>query len=178
MKKAYFTGIGGIGMSALALLAKNSGFSVSGSDLSDSAITDAVIKKGIKVNIGQVGKNIHPKTDILVYSLAVEPTNPERAEASKLKIKQMSYPEALGWFTKKQKNICISGTHGKSTVSGMLSKILVDCKVDPLVIIGTKTKYLKSGGRFIVPLPQPRVIRAEEIDDTKPGHVLQGARSE
>lgn len=145
MNKIHFIGIGGIGMSALAMLAKSRGFKVSGSDEVKSEITDNLAKKGIKIHIGHTKKNIAPDCSFVVYTLAAEKDNQERKAAQKLKIKQMSYPEVLGEFTKNYKNILVAGTHGKSTVAGMISKILIDCKKDPTVIIGTKTSFLPHG---------------------------------
>ncbi|HBB02955.1 MAG: UDP-N-acetylmuramate-L-alanine ligase, UDP-N-acetylmuramate-alanine ligase [Candidatus Peregrinibacteria bacterium GW2011_GWF2_38_29] len=145
MKNAHFIGIGGIGMSALAMMAKSRNLNISGSDEVASEITNTLKKRGIKISIGHSSKNVPKKCDLVIYSLAAPESNPERVEAKRRKIKQSSYPQALGEFTKSNQNICVTGTHGKSTTSGMLSKILIDCKIDPLVIIGTKTRYLKYG---------------------------------
>jgi len=140
--KAHFIGIGGIGVSALAQYYLFKGWEVSGSDLKASEITEELKKKGIKIFIGKHKKtNISAKTNLVVYSPAVQADNPELIKAKKLKdSKVLSYPEALGQLTKQYFTIAVSGTHGKSTVSAMLSFILIKAGLDPTVIIGTKLK--------------------------------------
>ena len=132
-------------MSALAMLVKSNGFIVSGSDEIQSEITDYLAKRGIKIFIGHKKENITSDCDIVVYTLAATESNPERIEARKMNIMQISYPEALGEFTKHYKNILVAGTHGKSTTAAMISKILIDCGKDPTVVIGTKTGFLPHG---------------------------------
>lgn len=141
MKKIHFIGIGGIGVSALAGYYLEKGFSVSGSDLTSSEITNFLKRKGAKIFIGKHKKeNLPPGVKMVVYSLAIKKSNPELKEAKKRKIKTLSYPEALGELTKKYYTIAISGTHGKSTTSAMISLILLECGLDPTVIIGTKLR--------------------------------------
>jgi len=139
--KVHFIGIGGIGVSALARYYLKKGCQISGSDLVSSEITDALKKKGAKILIGQNKTGNLPKdADLIIYSPAVQPDNPELKEVKKIKIKIQSYPQALGELTKKYFTIAISGTHGKSTTTAMIGLLLVKAGFDPTVIIGTKLK--------------------------------------
>lgn len=140
IKKAHFIGLGGIGVSALASVLYYKGITISGSDNVESDITDEFKKKGIKFFNKQSEKNINKNLDIVIYSPAITKDNPELKEAIKLKIKCLSYPEALGQLTKKYHTIAICGTHGKSTTTAMLADILTNAKKDPTVVIGTKMK--------------------------------------
>jgi len=139
--KVHFIGIGGIGVSALARYYLENGYKVSGSDLVASEITNGLKKLGTKIIIGKHKAGNLPKNiDLVVYSPAVQSNNPEFQRAKKLKIKILSYPEALGELTKKYLTIAISGTHGKSTTTAMIGLLLVKAGFDPTVIIGTKLK--------------------------------------
>ena len=137
--KIHFIGIGGIGVSALAQYYLSKGYQVSGSDLVSSEITEALKKKGAKILIGKHRKENLPKNvDLVIYSPAVQKTNPELRAAFKIQI--LSYPEALGELTEQYYTIAVSGTHGKSTTTAMISLILIKAGLDPTVIIGTKLK--------------------------------------
>jgi UDP-N-acetylmuramate--alanine ligase len=145
--KIHFIGIGGIGVSALARYYLEKGHQVSGSDLVSSEITQALEKLGARIFIGpHSAKNLHCSTfhveqpNLVIYSPAVLPTNPEIREAKKLKIKCQSYPEALGELTKKYFTIAVCGSHGKSTVAAMIGLILTKAGFNPTVILGTKLR--------------------------------------
>ncbi len=139
--KVYFIGIGGIGVSALAQYYLAKGAEVSGSDLVSSEIIELLGSKGAKVIIGKHNpKNVTKDADLVIFSPAVEQNNPEFKEARKLGIKCVSYPEALGELTKEYFTIAVSGAHGKSTTTAMISLILTKAGLDPSVIIGTKIK--------------------------------------
>lgn len=139
--KIHFIGIGGIGVSALAKYYLEKGCQVSGSDLVSSEITEAIKKIGAKIFIGKhKTKNLPKDTGLIIYSPAVKPNNPELKEAKKLKIKYLSYPEALGELTKKYFTIAVSGTHGKSTTATMIGLLLERARFDPTIIVGTKLK--------------------------------------
>jgi len=141
MKKIHFIGIGGIGVSALAKYYLGQGFYISGSDLVSSEITEDFVKKGIKVSIGEHrAENIEKDLSLVVYSPAVEDTNPEIVRAQELGIDLKSYPEALGKLTKNLYTIAVSGTHGKSTTVAMLGILLEKAGLDPTVIVGTKVR--------------------------------------
>lgn len=139
--KIHFVGIGGIGVSALARYYLKKGFQISGSDLSSSEITDSLQKLGIKIFIGKhKEKNLQKDVDLVVYSPAIEKKNPEILKAERLKIKTLSYPQALGELTKNHFTIAVCGSHGKSTVAAMIGLILTKAKLDPTVIVGTKVR--------------------------------------
>jgi UDP-N-acetylmuramate--alanine ligase len=140
-KHIHFIGIGGIGVSALARYFLHQGAKISGSDLTASEITDELKKSGIKIFIGPHSpQNIPPKTDLVIYTAAVKKDNPELKEAGKRGIKCKTYSQALGDLTKKYFTIAVSGAHGKSTTTAMISLILIEAGFDPTVIIGTKLK--------------------------------------
>ncbi len=141
IKKAFFVGIGGIGVSALARLFYANNIKVSGSDKIESEITKELEKQGIKVFKQHNQKNLDSSTDLLIYSPAVKPSISERKKAKKLKIKQLSYPEALGKISQNKYTIAVSGTHGKSTTTAMLGLILDKAGLDPTVIVGSKIKH-------------------------------------
>ena len=139
--KIHFVGIGGIGVSALAKYYLEKGCRISGSDLVSSEITEALKKLGAKIFTGKhKTKNLPKNANLVIYSPAVKPNNPELKEAKKLKIKCQSYPEALGELTKKYFTIAVSGTHGKSTTTAMIGLLLAKAGLDPTIIVGTKLK--------------------------------------
>jgi UDP-N-acetylmuramate--alanine ligase len=145
--KIHFVGISGIGISALAKYYLYSGSLVSGSDLAypNDVFSKKEIKK-IKFYLGHKESNLKDDVDLVIYSLAVSKENPELKKANKLKIPIKSYPEALGDLTKKYFTIAISGTHGKSTTTAMISQILVKAGFDPLVFIGSKVSGFGKNG--------------------------------
>ena len=139
--KIHFIGIGGIGVSALAQYYLAKGHKVNGSDLTASEITESLRKKGAKLHIGKhKSSNLSKNVDLVIYSPAVKPNNPEFKAAKKLKLWIQSYPEVLGELTRKYFTIAVSGTHGKSTTSAMLGLLLVKAGFDPTVIVGTQLK--------------------------------------
>jgi len=160
--KIHFIGIGGIGVSALAQYYLSKGHEVSGSDLVSSEITDFLKKKGVKIYIG-LHKKKCLKHDIkqVIYSPAVKKDNPELLEAKKRGIKIQSYPQALGELTKKYFTIAVSGTHGKSTTTAMISLILIKAGFDPTVILGTKLKEFENSN-FRMGKGKYLVIEADE----------------
>ncbi len=155
MKKAYFIGIGGIGMSALAQYLKDQGVSVSGSDREASPVTTLLEEKGIPVHLDQKGENVPEDAEVIVYSEAVWDDNPERMRAKELGIEQISYFGMLGRATQGKKVIAVSGTHGKTTTTGMTAKILRDAGAKPHAIVGSLVRdfgsnYLKGDSDIFV----------------------------
>lgn len=148
--KIHFVGIGGIGVSALAQYYLLNGHSVSGEDVvSKGEIIEKLKEMG--VNISKVDS-----CDLVIYSPAVD-RNQIKIKAPKI----MSYPEALGEISKKYFTIAISGTHGKSTTTAMLSLILIEAGLDPTVIVGTKLKEF-NGSNFRMGHSQYLIIEACE----------------
>ncbi|MEK9173555.1 MAG: UDP-N-acetylmuramate--L-alanine ligase [Patescibacteria group bacterium] len=140
---AHFIGIGGIGTSALArwFLAQN--WVVSGSDITSSANITNLKKEGARVKIGHKKANL-PKRDLnmVIYSPAIRPDNPEIVEAKKRGLKPLSYPETLGCLTRVYKTIAVAGSHGKSTTTALAALTLIKAKLDPNVVVGTNLKEL------------------------------------
>jgi len=129
-------------MSGLARIYHAAGASVSGSDQTSSRTTDELLKEGIFVKVGQKHGQIHKATELVIYSSAIQESNPERIEATDLNIKQLSYPEAVGLLTRQFSTISICGTHGKTTTSGMLAASFLACGQDPTVLMGATTAEL------------------------------------
>lgn len=142
--KAYFIGIAGIGMSALAQLMKDHGVIVSGSDREASPVSLLLEENGIKVRLVQDGKEVPEDADVAVYSEAVWEDNPDRMRVKELGIRELSYFEMLGRVSKEKKTIAIAGTNGKTTTTGMLAKILADAGVSPTAVVGSIVKDFKS----------------------------------
>lgn len=135
-RKIHFVGIGGIGVSALAGILNAQGKRISGSDKEASTITHSLAKTGVKIFEGHRASNVaYP--DFVVHSLAIPAANPELKEARRKNIPILSYPQAVGKLTKLFRTIAVSGTHGKSTICAMLTKILIENEYDPTVIVGT-----------------------------------------
>lgn len=147
VKKTHFVGIGGIGVSAIARMMIIEGKIVSGSDSSESLITKELEKLGAKIFLGHSADNIKDDIDLLVYTPAVTEENPELKKAKKLKIPCLSYPEILGLISKNKFTIAISGTHGKTTTTAMIGKILIDAKKEPTIIVGSLLKG--QGSNFV-----------------------------
>lgn len=136
----YFAGIGGIGMSALAQMMKQRGDTVIGSDIAPSPVTDLLAEKGIKVTFDQTGADVVSGIDVLVYSAALKEDNPERMRARELSIPELTYFEMLGAISREFRTVAVAGTHGKTTTTGMLAKILRDADVSPSAIVGSLMK--------------------------------------
>lgn len=139
-QKIHFIGIGGIGISALARIFKREGHDISGTDSVKSTNTDLLISEGIDVKIGHSSSLLPKDTSLVIYTRAIPEDNAELLAAKSMDIKCISYPEAIGKLTEIYKTICICGTHGKTTTTSMLGKILLDAGVDPTVIVGSIVK--------------------------------------
>ena len=145
----YFVGIGGISMSGLAEVLHKEGFTVSGSDRQESSLTKALQDKGIRVLYGQKAANITPDIDCAVFTSAIRPDNPEYIAVQKLHIPYLSRAELLGQMMKNYRTpIAISGTHGKTTTTSMVSEILLQAELDPTLSIGGILKSI--GGNIRV----------------------------
>lgn len=134
---AYFIGIGGISMSGFAELLLDNGFTVKGSDATRSKITEHLSSLGIEVIYGQKQENITSDIDFIVYTAAIHPDNPEYKAAQGLGLPMMERAEMVGQVMKNYENaICISGTHGKTTTTSMLSHIFLNAEKDPTISVG------------------------------------------
>lgn len=144
LKRVHMVGIGGIGMSALAQYLLDCGVRVTGSDRDKSPVTELLEQKGILVSLGQRAENVAPDTEVVIYSEAVWPDNPERMRAQECKIEQRSYFEMLGEISKDMRTVAIAGTHGKTTTTGMLARILRDAGAAPTAIVGSIVRDFNS----------------------------------
>lgn len=136
-KHIYFVGIGGISMSGLAEILREEGFQVSGSDKQHSSLTQFLENKGVKIFYGQRKENITPDIDCAVFTSAIHPDNPEYISVREQNIPFLSRAELLGQIMKNYRTpIAISGTHGKTTTTSMISEILLSAKLDPTLSIG------------------------------------------
>jgi UDP-N-acetylmuramate--alanine ligase len=132
----HFIGIGGIGMSAIAEILLNKGFIVSGSDIKSSHITKKLEAKGAKIYIGHNENNVEGP-DLIVYTSAVKSDNPEIAKGKALEIPIIDRAKMLGELMKKYKNsIAVSGAHGKTTATSMISLIFEHAGLDPTIMVG------------------------------------------
>ena len=145
--KVHFIGIGGIGMCGLAELLKSMGADVSGSDLSDNAQIDHLRKMNIKVHIGHDSKNIGD-AEVVVYTSAVKPENPEFAEARKLKIPLIPRAEALAELMRMKRGLAIGGSHGKTTTTSMTASIFLEAKTHPTIIVGGRLELIGSTAKL------------------------------
>ncbi len=143
----HFVGIGGIGMSGLAQVMKTMGFKIQGSDQNKNKSTLNCSKAGIKVFIGHSKKNIKNAT-IIVKSSAIKDSNVEIKEAKKSKISIYSRAEILANVVSLKKNIIITGSHGKTTTTSLVAKILSDQKLDPTIINGGVINSFKSNAKL------------------------------
>ena len=135
-KNIHCIGIGGIGLSAIAEILAARGYEVSGSDMKQSEITDHLEKKGIKIHIGHRAENVE-HADLIIYSAAIAEENPEIIRAREKHIPLAGRAEVLGLLMDEFKNsIAISGTHGKTTTTSMVSLILEHAKLEPTILVG------------------------------------------
>lgn len=133
----HFIGIGGISMSGLSEILLNEGFTISGSDMKASDITAHLESLGAKIFIGQKASNIIPGIDLVVYTAAIHPDNEEFAAAKAAGLPMMTRAALLGQIMANYKqSIAVSGTHGKTTTTSMLSHILLEACTDPTISVG------------------------------------------
>ncbi len=145
-KKIHFIGIGGISMSGLAAVLLNSGLKVSGSDFKNSPIVEKLKASGAEIYIGHNRENIKD-VDLVIYTAAIPSDNPELLEAEEKNISLMDRAEFLGQIMKGHKyNVAISGTHGKTTCTSMLSNITLAGDLDPTILVGGELDAI--GGNF------------------------------
>lgn len=136
-QKVYFCGIGGISMSGLAEILNYKGFNVCGSDINSNEITNHLESLGIKIFKGQQKENITNDIDLIVKTAAIKQDNPELIAAEEYKIPIMERSEFLGLITKNYKYVtAVSGTHGKTTTTSMISQILLEAQKDPTISVG------------------------------------------
>lgn len=147
-KKVHIMGIGGSMMSGIAGVLHENGIEVTGSDQKYSKTTDELKNLGIKINAPQTEENIKDQ-NLLIYSAAIKEDNPERVKARKLGIPEMSRAEFLGHLMDNFKDtIGISGTHGKTSTTSMITSIAMKAGLDPTVLLGAKVPLINSNYRI------------------------------
>ena len=147
IKKVFFIGIGGIGISALAKMALSRGIEISGVNDEEGKTIESLRELGVDVKMSKAGFDIS-EADLYVYSDAWLYRGPEILQKAKETGKPvLSYFEALGQFAKNYKVIAIAGTHGKTTTTAMVAGILIDAGLDPTVIVGSFVKKFDSNFR-------------------------------
>jgi len=158
----HFVGIGGCGMSAVALMLAQRGYRVTGSDMRDSAAVERLSGAGISVAIGHGSANLPGRLDCLVVSAAIKQNNPEWQWAAEHGVQVCKYAELLGELSRQVRTLAVAGTHGKSTTSGWLAYVLKQARLDPSFVIGAEVDQL--GGPSGVGQGQLLVVEACEYD--------------
>lgn len=163
VKKVHFVGIGGVGMSGIAEILIDQGFTVSGSDLSRSEVTEHLTSLGATIHLGHAASNLDD-ADVLVYSSAVKPSeNPEVLAAHDRKIPVIRRAEMLAELTRMKYCVSVAGTHGKTTTTSMIGLVLMEGGIDPTVIVGGKLSGL-GGTNARLGHGEWSVIEADEFD--------------
>ena len=164
-KKIHMIGIGGSSMSGIAEIAAAKGIIVTGSDMAETYYVTKLLDKDFNILVGHHPEMIDNSIDLVVYSAAIAEDDLERVKAKELNIPQMERAEFLGLITKNYNNvICIAGTHGKSTTSGMITKCFVDSEKDPTVQIGATS--FEIGGNNKVGKSDIFILEACEYHDS------------
>lgn len=162
MDKLHFIGIGGVGMSGVAKVAKNQGFDVTGSDIKTSRYTAELEDLGVNVSIGHKAENL-PEGDVeIVVSTAILDNNPEYSAAKERGLKIIHRADMLAYLGRNLKTLAVAGTHGKTTTSSMLASVLHKMGQDPTFLVGGtlsefKTNAYSGSGPYYV-------IEADESD--------------
>ena len=164
VKKIHFIGIGGVGVSAIARMARLKGIKVTGSDVSMGKMAERIEKIGGKIFIGQKKENLPKDADLVVYSPAISEDNPEMIYAKELKIPTYSYPEILGIISKNMQTIAVSGTHGKTTTTSMLAELFIYGNLDPTVVVGGLLK--KQEDNFVLGGSEYFIVEACEYKES------------
>ena len=164
IKRIHFIGIGGSGMCPIAEILMSEGFEISGSDMNEGETLDKMKGYGIPVYMGHAAENIRG-AELVVYSAAVKPENPERKAADEQGIPCIERSVMLGVVCRRyNRSIAVSGTHGKTSTTAMLSQILIGSGFDPSAIIGGKLPFI--GGNSYVGQSDIIVCEACEYVDT------------
>ncbi|MDT3845079.1 MAG: UDP-N-acetylmuramate--L-alanine ligase [Bacillota bacterium] len=161
----HFIGIGGISMSGLAEILLDEKFCVTGSDSHRSPITEHLESLGAKIAYPQAAENITEGIDVVVYTAAIHPENPEFAEAKKRGIPMLTRAQLLGQIMKHYRNaISVAGTHGKTTTTSMITEIFMEAETDPTVSVGGMLDSI--GGNIRVGGPDYFVMEACEYTNS------------
>jgi UDP-N-acetylmuramate--alanine ligase len=152
--RLHFIGIGGIGMSGIAEVLLDLGYTVSGSDLNSSAVTENLKNKGAVIHVGHMAENVEGST-IIVYSSAIDPKNPEVIRARELEIPMIRRAEMLAELMRLKFGIAVAGSHGKTTTTSLIATIFQEARLDATYIIGGIVRNLggnakKGDGEYLI----------------------------
>src|SRR3954470_12267103 len=147
MRHAHFVGVGGIGMSGLAEILRTMEFEVSGSDMKPNDITRRLETMGVRVDVGHRAENVEG-ADVVVYSSAIDPQNPEILRARQLEIPIIPRAEMLAELMRVKYCVLIAGSHGKTTTTSLVATVLRAAGLDPTVVVGGKVNALESNARL------------------------------
>jgi UDP-N-acetylmuramate--alanine ligase len=147
IRKIHFVGIGGAGMSGIAELMLNLGFSVSGSDLKASPVTSRLERLGARVFTGHAAAHVEG-AQVVVTSSAVPEANPEILEAKRLEIPVIPRAEMLAELMRLKFSVAVAGAHGKTTTTSMIALMLTEADLDPTAVIGGRLDAFGSGARL------------------------------
>jgi UDP-N-acetylmuramate--alanine ligase len=161
IRKIHFVGIGGIGMSGIAEVLLNLGFSVSGSDLKATSVTERLAALGARTFEGHAASNVHG-AQVVVVSSAVARNNPEVAEALKLQIPVIPRAEMLAELMRLKSCVAVAGAHGKTTTTSMIAVMLSRAGLDPTAVIGGRLDVFGSSARL--GKGEWMVVEADESD--------------
>lgn len=160
-ERIHLVGIGGTGMSGIAEVLLTQGFSVSGSDLKSTAVTERLERLGATVFLGHRAENVEG-ANVVVVSSAVRRDNPEMVEAQRLKIPVISRAEMLAELMRLKYGIAVAGAHGKTTTTSMVASVLAAAGLDPTFVVGGRVK--QAGANARVGQGQFMVVEADESD--------------
>lgn len=163
VKNIHMIGIGGAGMSGIAEILLNLGFSITGSDIRESEVTGRLESLGARIFIGHQAENV-AACDVVVYSSAVKKDNPEIVAARERKIPVIGRPEMLAELMRMKYGICIAGTHGKTSTTSMTGRVLVRGNIDPTIIVGGRVADYGGGAK--IGQSHYLVLEADEYDRT------------
>jgi UDP-N-acetylmuramate--alanine ligase len=163
VKKVHLIGIGGIGMSGIAEYLAKQGYEVTGSDAYMTPITSRLRDMGVKISEGHNGEYLTQDVDLVVYTAAIHDENTEYKKASVFGIKMMKRAEMLGHIVNGMFLIAVSGTHGKTTTTSMVAKVLLDNGYDPTVFVGGNVDFL-DGAASRIGDGKYAVVEADEYD--------------
>jgi UDP-N-acetylmuramate--alanine ligase len=161
VRKIHFVGIGGIGMSGLAEVLLNLGFSVSGSDIKRSPVTDRLAQLGARIANRHVAENIG-EAEVVVVSSAVPVMNPEIIEAAHRKVPVIPRAEMLAELMRLKFCVAVAGSHGKTTVTSMVAVMLSENGLDPTAVVGGRLDVFGSSARL--GKSELMVVEADESD--------------
>ncbi|MGR6805417.1 UDP-N-acetylmuramate--L-alanine ligase [Sphaerotilus natans] len=161
VKHIHFVGVGGAGMSGIAEILHNLGYTVSGSDQADGAVTRRLAELGIRIHIGHDAAHI-AGAEALVTSTAVKGDNPEVIAARSRRIPVVPRAVMLAELMRLKKGIAIAGTHGKTTTTSLVTSVLAEAGVDPTFVIGGKLN--SAGANSALGSGEYIVVEADESD--------------